>query len=61
MVNQVGFKGLHTCKDFLARFIKYLDSSTYGYHEVRLVFDRYVSRSLKSRTRDKRTDGVQVR
>ncbi|MEO0687605.1 MAG: hypothetical protein AAFY76_21795 [Cyanobacteria bacterium J06649_11] len=61
MVNQASFKGLRTCKDFLARFINYLDTSTNGYHEVRLVFDRYITRSLKSRTRDKRTEGVQIR
>lgn len=61
MVNQINFTGLQTCKDFSNRFIKKLDFSTKDYHEVRLVFDRYVAKSLKSRTRDKRTAGVQIR
>ena len=61
MVNQVNFKGLQTCKDFADRFIQKLHSSTLGYQEVRLVFDRYIAKSLKSRTRDKRTAGIQVR
>ena len=32
-----------------------------GFTEIRLVFDRYISHSLKSRTRKKRTSGNEVR
>ena len=32
-----------------------------GFGEIRLVFDRYISQSLKSRTREKRTSGNEVK
>lgn len=61
VVNQVDFKGLETCKDFATEFIQKIQRLATGYTEVRLIFDRYMERSLKSRTRNNRTAGIQIR
>lgn len=61
VVNKVDMKSLQSCKDFADAFVQRISSTVRGYTEVRLVFDRYIQQSLKSRTRDKRTYGVQIR
>ena len=45
---------LRTCADLAELFIKQLMSKCFGYDEVRLVFDRYIAESLKSKTREGR-------
>ena len=45
---------LRTCADLVELFIKQLMSKCFGYDEVRLVFDRYISESLKAKTREGR-------
>ena len=47
-----------TCKDLAELFLCQLRSKCDGYDEVRLVFDRYVSDSLKWLTREGRNKGV---
>lgn len=61
VVNQVNMKGLQTCKDFAAVFTSKVKAMANSYTEVRLVFDRYLERSLKNRTRSSRTSGIQIR
>ena len=46
-----------TCKDLADLFISKLVSRCSGYDEVRLTFDRYVSKSLKAKTREGRNMG----
>ena len=48
-------------KDFADRFVDRLARISSGFQQVRLVFDRYVKDSLKSRTRHKRTLGNENR
>ena len=61
VVNQVDMTNLNTCKDFATAFVNRLQRMVSGYSEVQLIFDRYLQESLKSRTRDIRTSGIQVR
>ena len=61
VVNQIDFTPLQTCKDFAMAFVTRLTYMISDYTEVRLIFDRYLQQSLKARTRDKRTSGLQIR
>ena len=61
VVNQIDFKHLETCKDFAVAFVNRLEYMASDYTEVRLIFDRYLHQSLKAKTRDKITAGVQLR
>ena len=61
VVNQMAFKTLSTCKDFAMAFMSRIEKMVSRYTEVRLKFDRYLEQSLKARTREARTAGVQIR
>ena len=45
---------MKTCADFAESFLSIICYMTQEYDEVRVVFDRYISPSLKSQTRSKR-------
>ena len=59
-VNKVNIKTfqLSTCLDFAECFISMITNETIGYNEVRIIFDRYDPKSLKSNTRATRTKGL---
>ena len=61
VANQIDFKTLSTCKDFAMAFMSRIGNMVSRYTEVRLIFDRYLEQSLKARTREGRTAGVQIR
>ena len=44
---------METWKDFAEGFVALMMTAFQGFDEIRLVFDRYISQSLKSRTRKK--------
>ena len=46
---------MKTCADFAESFISILCNMAKDFEEVRLVFDRYIATSLKTQTRNKRT------
>ena len=48
---------IRTCDDLAELFIAQLGSICSEYNEVRLMFDRYIHNSLKSKTRDERSKG----
>ena len=48
---------MKTCRDFAQSFIERLENIAVHYDEVRLVFDRYIDKSLKAKMRQKRTKG----
>ena len=48
---------IRTCGDFAQAFIERLEHIARSYDEVRLVFDRYITSSLKDKMRRKRTKG----
>ncbi|XP_066928999.1 uncharacterized protein [Clytia hemisphaerica] len=52
---------IKTWKHFAEAFVEKVKNVSKGCDEIRLVFDRYISQSLKSRTRKKRTSGNEVR
>ena len=52
---------IKTCKDFADVFVKRIMHESRSFQQVNLIFDRYMTSSLKSRTRDKRTKGVATR
>ena len=54
-------KQIKTCKDFADTFIQQLRNDTLAYDEVRLIFDCYAKTSLKNKTHEKRTGGVNIR
>ena len=47
-----------TCKDLAELFVLQVVSRCSGYDDVRLIFDRYVSDALKSKTREGRNKGI---
>ena len=51
---------IETCSDLANAFIKMLVTKGEGFDEVRLVFDRYLEISLKSKMRNKRTQGTSI-
>ena len=48
-------------QDLSNMFNRRTASLSQGFNQIRLVFDRYIDGSLKSRTRHKRTGGDEVR
>ena len=48
---------IKTCADFADSFLSIICNMVNGFDEVRLVFDKYISTSLKSQMRIKRTKG----
>ena len=61
VANQIDFKTHSTCKDFARAFMSRIGNMVSRYTEVRLIFDRYLEQSLKARTTEARTAGVQIR
>ena len=61
VANQIDFKTLSTCKDFAMAFMSRIGNMVSRYTEVRLIFDRYLEQSLKARTKEAKTAGVQIR
>ena len=51
---------IRTCSDFANLFCERLINISIDYNEVRLIFDRYISSSLKEQMRNKRTKGKSV-
>ena len=50
---------IETCKDLADLFIQQLTLKSIGHDEIRLAFDRYISDSLKFKTRQGRTKSIQ--
>ena len=46
---------MKNCQEFAEAFIRRLGREASSYSEVRLIFDRYLTTSLKEKTREKRT------
>lgn len=59
-VNKVDIKAyqVHTCLGFVECFINIINNETKKYHEVRIIFDRYNPKLLKSNTRASRSLGL---
>ena len=59
IVNKINIKKskVKSCADFADVFIERILDESFGYDEVRVVFDRYVKKSLKTQTRISRTKG----
>ena len=51
---------IKNCRDFATTFTDIIFSESDGFDEIRIIFDRYDKKSLKSQTRSKRTHGVLV-
>ena len=51
-------KDIFTAKHFAHKFIEFVSRISSKYDEVRVVFDQYISNSLKESTRKKRTSNV---
>ena len=52
---------IKTCQDFADAYIRRLDREAWSCSEVRLIFDRYLTSSLKEKTREKRTAGNKIK
>ena len=50
-------ENIKTCQDLANVFIQMISNMSKQYDEVRLVFDRYISTSLKEQMKTKRTKG----
>ena len=64
LVNDIQKKdesSMKNCQDFADAFIRRLDRESSTYSEVRLIFDRYLTSSLKEKTREKRTAGNEIK
>ena len=59
IVKQINIKKskIKTCADFAEVFIERILDESFGYDEVRVVFDHYVKKSLKAQTRISRKKG----
>ena len=59
IVNKINIKKskIKTCADFTEVFVERILDKSFGYNEVRVVFDRYVNKSSKTQTRISRTKG----
>ena len=49
---------MRTCSDFAIAFIDYLVYESRYFKQVWLIFDRYLTTSLKGKIREKRTKGT---
>ena len=54
-------KDVKTCKELKHIFANTSIKESEDFHEVRLVFDRYIEGSIKERTREKRSSGKATR
>ena len=54
-------KDVKTCKELKHIFVNTSIKESEDFHEVRLVFDRYIEGSIKERTREKRSSGKATR
>ena len=64
LVNAIQMKdesSMKNCQEFAEAFIRRLGSEASSYSEVRLIFDRYLTTSLKEKTREKRTAGNEIK
>ena len=59
-INIKKYKDIKTCSDYAIAFLYRIKSEAAGFDEILIIFDRYIENSLKSKTRDSRTSGVQV-
>ena len=59
IVNKINIKKskIKTCADFAEVFVERILDESFGNDKVRVVFDRYVKKSLKTQTRISRTKG----
>ena len=59
IVNKINFKKskIKTCADFAEVLVERILNESFGYDEVRVVFDRYVKKYLKTQTRISRKKG----
>ena len=48
---------IKTCADFVEVFIERILDESFGYDEVRVVFNHHIKKSLKTQTRISRTKG----
>lgn len=46
------------CSDFANSFVQSIHKIASGYDEARIIFDRYIEKSLKAQTRSKRSTGI---
>ena len=63
VVNQIAIKkyaNIKTCKDFSDEFNEIILSASQGFDEIRIIFDKYMTNSLKTKTRCDRTSKIQV-
>ena len=64
VANKINFRKspqIKSCKDYAIAFFNKIKYEASGFDEIPVIFDRYIERSLKSKTRDARTSGIQVR
>jgi len=62
LVNKVQLTwDVKTCYDFKLLFMRPLLQEGKGFTEIRLVFDRYITSSLKEQCREKRRPGKQIK
>ena len=52
---------IKTCKDFADAFVQRILLESRTFQQINLIFDRYMTTSLKAKTRDKRTKGISTR
>ena len=57
IVNKINIKTskIKLCADFAEVFVDRILDESFGYNEVRVIFDRYVRGSLKAQTRIEKT------
>ena len=57
IVNKIGIKksGIKNCLEFASNFMDIIDKQASGFQELRVIFDRYDTDSLKNVTRKDRT------
>ena len=53
-------KNIKTCEDFANAFINHIIVESQGFSEVRVIFDIYLDISLKSTTRNDRTNDTKI-
>ena len=63
VANRINIKKskLKSCSDYASAFVNIIKREARDFHEIRVVFDRYISNSLKANIRSKRTHGLSVR
>ena len=51
-------ENMKTCRDFANAFIQYILQESKSFQQINLIFDRYITSSLKFQTRVKRKKGI---